>query len=69
MTATPDAGWHFTEWSDGVLTPSRIDTGVMADLTVTASFATDSGNQFPTSIELSNSSVPENAGADAVVGT
>ena len=39
VTAVADAGYHFTSWSDGVLTATRTDTNVMADLTVTASFA------------------------------
>jgi len=38
VTAVPDAGYYFVSWSDGVLTASRTDTNVMADLTVTASF-------------------------------
>ena len=38
VTAVPDAGYHFVSWSDGVLTATRTDTNVMADLTVTASF-------------------------------
>ena len=39
VTATPDAGYHFTNWSDGVLTAARTDTNVTADKSVTASFA------------------------------
>ena len=39
VTAAPDAGHHFVSWSDGVLTATRTDSPVTADLTVTASFA------------------------------
>ena len=39
VTAVPNTGYHFVSWSDGVLTASRTDTTVTADITVTASFA------------------------------
>jgi alpha-tubulin suppressor-like RCC1 family protein len=39
VTAVSDTGYHFVAWSDGVLTATRTDTGVAADLAVTASFA------------------------------
>jgi uncharacterized repeat protein (TIGR02543 family) len=39
VTAVPDTGYHFVNWSDGVLTPARTDTNVTANLTVTANFA------------------------------
>jgi outer membrane protein OmpA-like peptidoglycan-associated protein len=38
VTAVPDAGYHFTGWSDGVDTPERRDTGVTEDAEVTANF-------------------------------
>ncbi|MFI5054080.1 MAG: hypothetical protein ACHQDE_06935, partial [Acidimicrobiia bacterium] len=41
VTAVPDAGYHFVSWSDGVLTATRTDVNVMADLSVTASFETN----------------------------
>ena len=41
VTAIPDSGYHFTRWSDGVLTAARTDTGITANLTVTASFQPD----------------------------
>src|SRR5450830_1682689 len=40
VTAVPNAGYHFTSWSDGILTAARTDTHVTADITVTASFTT-----------------------------
>ena len=35
----PNVGYHFVSWSDGVLTASRTDTNVTADLSVTATFS------------------------------
>ena len=39
VTAVPAAGYHFVNWSDGVTDASRQDSGVEADLSVTAAFA------------------------------
>jgi hypothetical protein len=39
VTAVPAMGYHFVNWSDGVLTATRMDTNVTADITVTANFA------------------------------
>lgn len=39
VTAVPDNGYGFVQWSDGVLTAARTDTNVTADVNVTASFA------------------------------
>jgi hypothetical protein len=41
VTAVPDAHYHFTSWSDAVLTASRTDLDVHSDITVTASFSID----------------------------
>ena len=38
-TAVPNAGYHFVDWTDGVLTATRTDTNVVANLSVTANFA------------------------------
>jgi List-Bact-rpt repeat protein/flagellar hook capping protein FlgD len=38
VTAVPDDGYAFIDWSDGVLTAARTDLNVAADLTVTANF-------------------------------
>ena len=45
VTAVADSGYHFTGWSDGVLTATRTDLNVQADISVTASFAV---NPLPT---------------------
>src|SRR6185437_16113742 len=39
VTAAPNAGYHFVNWSDGVLTAARTDTNVTANVSVTANFA------------------------------
>jgi Tol biopolymer transport system component len=39
VTAVPDIGYHFVQWSDGVLTMFRTDTNVQNDISVTATFA------------------------------
>ncbi len=39
VTAVPDTGYSFVSWSDGVLTATRTDMNVMANITVSASFA------------------------------
>jgi uncharacterized repeat protein (TIGR02543 family) len=44
VTAMPNTGYHFVDWSDGVLTASRTDTNITADLTVTAHFAINVNN-------------------------
>ncbi|KKP60308.1 MAG: hypothetical protein UR55_C0012G0004 [Candidatus Nomurabacteria bacterium GW2011_GWF1_34_20] len=41
VTATPDASYTFTSWSDGVATATRTDTNVTANKSVTASFSTN----------------------------
>lgn len=39
ITAVPNAGYHFVDWSDGVTAASRTDTNVTEDISVTANFA------------------------------
>ena len=39
VTAVPNTGYHFVQWSDGVLTATRTDTNVTANIGVTAIFA------------------------------
>lgn len=39
VTATPNAGYHFVSWSDGVTTATRTDKCIVSDMTVTASFS------------------------------
>ena len=39
IAAIPDAGYHFVDWSDSSTSNPRTDTGVQANLAVTANFA------------------------------
>lgn len=39
VTAKPDEGHHFVQWSDGVLTAARIERNVTGSIDVTAQFA------------------------------
>ena len=41
VTAVPNTGYHFVDWSDGVLTAVRTDLNVTANITVTANFEID----------------------------
>lgn len=42
VTAVPDAGYHFVGWSDSSTDNPRTDLSVIQDISVTASFASDS---------------------------
>ena len=46
VTAVPDDGYFFVNWSDGVTTPTRTDSGFKQNLDVTAVFS-------PASVEIS----------------
>ena len=39
VTATPASGYHFVSWSDNILTATRTDVNITADITVTATFS------------------------------
>ena len=38
VTAVPDTGYHFIQWSDGYTGTDRVDSFVIADIDVTAEF-------------------------------
>ena len=40
ITAVPNSGYHFVNWSDGSTSNPRTDTGIHANLSVTANFTT-----------------------------
>lgn len=62
ITAVPNLGYHFTTWSDGILTATRTDTNVRNDINVTANFSI---NDFTlTSSAGSNGSITPTATAD-----
>lgn len=42
VTAVPNAGYHFVQWSDGSTANPRTDTNVTGEIGVTAEFAADS---------------------------
>ena len=44
VTADPDPGYHFVDWSDGNTSNPRTDTNVTADKSVTANFAINTYN-------------------------
>ncbi len=39
VTAVPDTGYHFVDWSDGSTANPRTDSNVTANVDVTANFA------------------------------
>ncbi|EQB87807.1 cation transporter-like permease [Clostridium punense] len=39
VKAVPNPGYHFIGWSDGITTPSRTDSNIMGDISITANFA------------------------------
>lgn len=41
VTAVPNAGWHYVQWTDGVAANPRTDSNVVANVDVTAQFAND----------------------------
>lgn len=57
VTAVPDSGYHFVKWSDNSTQNPRTDTDVVANISVTASFAAnDSGPSSGGSSSSSGSS-------------
>jgi hypothetical protein len=50
VTAVPNSGYHFVNWSDASTQNPRTDTNVMANITVTANFALNAS----TNADLSN---------------
>jgi hypothetical protein len=49
IAATPDFGYHFAEWSDGLITAARADVGASADRIITATFAINTYTLTPSS--------------------
>jgi len=42
VTAIPNTGYYFVTWSDGILTAERTDTNIIANKSITATFAINS---------------------------
>ncbi|MCX6097086.1 MAG: S-layer homology domain-containing protein, partial [Caldiserica bacterium] len=57
VTAVPNAGYHFVQWSDGFLNAHRTDIGVDANVNVTATFAINS----PATADLGITKTVDNA--------
>ncbi len=57
VTAIPNEGYHFVNWSDGVTTQFRQEINVASDLTFTANFAIDIPDYSITYIAGSNGSI------------
>jgi List-Bact-rpt repeat protein/HYDIN/CFA65/VesB family protein len=64
VTATPDDGYYFVDWSDSVTTATRTDTNVIADVTVTASFA-----ESKLTLTIDSDSIAESGGTSAATVT
>ena len=63
VTAVPNSGYHFVNWSDSSTTNPRTDTSVTADITVTASFAlSNEAPTAPTSLLTEGSTNPTGVG-------
>ncbi len=60
VTAVPASGYHFVKWSDNNTSASRTDTGVGADRTLTATFA--SNGPTATSITIKTSATTARIG-------
>jgi hypothetical protein len=54
VTATPNVGYHFVSWSDGVLTAARTDANVTANINSTATFAVNI-NTYTLTVSVSGS--------------
>ena len=55
VTASPLPGYHFIQWSDGVLTAARTDTNITGDISVTATFAVE---QYTVTFDSQDAGVP-----------
>ena len=59
VTATPNSGYYFVGWSDGVATATRTDSNVTGNITVTATFAITSSPSPTTPITSTPSPTKE----------
>ncbi|MFC1904867.1 S8 family serine peptidase, partial [Chloroflexota bacterium] len=57
VTAVPDDGYRFVDWSDGATDNPRTDTGVTADISVIANFAADNGTYTITVTQSTNGTI------------
>ena len=70
VTAVPDTGYHFVQWSDGSTSNPRTDTNVTADINVTANF---SANEYTVTFDTQGGTptdpVQKQVTYDAAYGT
>lgn len=59
VTATPNPGYSFVDWSDGVLTAARTDTNVIEDLSAVANFAQNPSYTLTVVDGAGSGSIPE----------
>ncbi len=61
VTASPDEGYRFLRWSDGVTTATRRDINVMADIAVSAEFTViwTPGEELPDDLDLDGNGIPD----------
>ena len=64
VTAVPDTGYHFVDWSDGVLTPARTELNITGDISVTANFAIDTHTLGITAVNGSVTKDPDQSTFD-----
>lgn len=62
VTAVPNTGYHFVKWSDDLITATRTDVNVTANITVEAQFSI---NTYMLTLEVS----PDNSGTVTGAGT
>lgn len=55
VTAVPQSGYHFVQWSDGVTANPRTDTNVQGNINVTAQFA---ANEYLVTFHAPNADAP-----------
>ncbi|WP_238898836.1 Ig-like domain-containing protein [Clostridium sp. YIM B02500] len=64
VTAVPDTGYHFVNWSDGKANASRMDTNVHEDMNVSAEFEMDLPNNTdittPAAVRISGNQKVDN---------
>lgn len=65
VTAVPDDGWVFSQWSDGYVDPVRSDINVTSDLTVFAIFEEAEGEEGEGEGEGPSDAEPEEPSQDA----
>ena len=64
VTAVPHSGYHFVSWSDGVITAERTDSNIVANLSVTATFAMAPYNAWINSFALITNPADREPNAD-----